>query len=76
MKKNPTVTRDGIVYEYILSQAEYDETLRDQAKLYALEAHGVDNWCGYDDALEDSSQDEIQKTIEDSAGYTGHGLND
>lgn len=31
---------------------EYIKSLEKKAeKLDALEAHGVDNWCGYDDAV-------------------------
>lgn len=29
-----------------------EELLRDQRKLHALEAAGVDNWCGYPEAME------------------------
>lgn len=29
------------------------ELLQDAKKLYALEAHGVDNWDGYDFAMDD-----------------------
>ena len=31
---------------------EYEELLRAQKLLEALQAAGVDNWVGYDDALE------------------------
>jgi len=34
-----------------ITKAEYDELLKDQKKLVALEGAGVDNWCGYDDAM-------------------------
>ncbi|WP_422023399.1 hypothetical protein [Pyruvatibacter mobilis] len=36
-----------------IPREEYEELLADQALLYALRAHGVDNWEGYDDAMED-----------------------
>lgn len=35
-----------------ITKKEYDELVADQRKLDALEAAGVDNWCGYDLALE------------------------
>lgn len=35
-----------------ISQAEYDELLKDQAFLECLQGTGVDNWDGYDFALE------------------------
>lgn len=35
-----------------ISRAEYEQLLADQAKLHALEGAGVDNWTGYDDAME------------------------
>ena len=34
-----------------LTKAEYDKMQRDLAKLYALEAGGVDNWEWYDESL-------------------------
>lgn len=30
----------------------YDELIKDQELLRALQAHGVDNWEGHDDAIE------------------------
>ncbi len=35
-----------------ISRAEYEQLLAAQAKLHALEGAGVDNWTGYDDAME------------------------
>ena len=35
-----------------ISKAEYDELLKDSELLSCLEACGVDNWCGWDDAIE------------------------
>lgn len=35
-----------------IPESEYDELVRDQKKLYALEGGGVDNWEGYDDSME------------------------
>lgn len=38
--------------EVTISRKEYDQLRAAQAKLDALEAAGVDNWSGYDDAME------------------------
>lgn len=35
-----------------ISKAEYESLLKDSEKLSALEAAGVDNWEGYDSAME------------------------
>lgn len=35
-----------------ISRDEYDQLLADQAKLRALEAMGVDNWSGYEQAMQ------------------------
>lgn len=35
-----------------ISQEEYDELIKAQEWLFALEAAGVDNWDGYEEALE------------------------
>lgn len=37
---------------------EYNELLEDSAKFNALEAYGVDNWCGYGDAMQSLLEDE------------------
>lgn len=39
--------------EVKLTKSEYDKMQRELAKLYALEAGGVDNWEWYDESLED-----------------------
>lgn len=36
---------------WTLTHAEYQELVRDQRELNALEAGGVDNWEGYSDAM-------------------------
>lgn len=43
MSENETVT---------ISKERYKELLKDESWLAALEAAGVDNWCGYDEARE------------------------
>lgn len=35
-----------------ITKAEYDELLADQKILYALQGAGVDNWEGYDIAMQ------------------------
>ncbi len=35
-----------------LTKEAYEELLKDQRKLIALESAGVDNWQGYGDAME------------------------
>lgn len=35
-----------------ISQERYDELIRAESKLLALEGAGVDNWDGYDFAME------------------------
>lgn len=36
----------------IITKKEYDRLIKDQEKLYALEAAGVDNWEGYNIAID------------------------
>ena len=38
--------------EVTITRKEYDRLLEAEAKLIALEAAGVDNWSGYDDAMQ------------------------
>jgi len=44
----------GVVMEetVTIAREDYEVLLRDSAKLYALENAGVDNWDGYEDAVE------------------------
>lgn len=35
-----------------ITKQEYERLLRDSEELGCLEACGVDNWCGYGDAME------------------------
>lgn len=44
--------RPAPVETITITRAEYDQLLADQRLLHALQAAGVDNWNGYDDALE------------------------
>ncbi len=39
-------------------RSEYDELKQDQRLLYALQGAGVDNWEGYDFAMEDMRWDD------------------
>ena len=43
-----------------ISASEYKQLLKAQAKLDALEGAGVDNWQGYDDAM-DLYRDEMAR---------------
>ena len=43
---------DDILETIVLSTKEYKRLLEDSKLLAALEAAGVDNWDGYEDALE------------------------
>jgi hypothetical protein len=38
--------------EVTISRERYNELLRQEAFLVALESAGVDNWCGYGEAQE------------------------
>lgn len=35
-----------------ITEEEYKELKHNALKLSALESFGVDNWCGYDDAMQ------------------------
>jgi hypothetical protein len=35
-----------------ITKEEYDSLIECSDKLHALECSGVDNWCGYGDAME------------------------
>lgn len=41
-----------------ISKAEYQQLLDDSNFLNKLYAHGVDNWSGFDDAVDDFEEDE------------------
>ncbi len=44
--------QNGVIEETVtISRAEYDRLIKAEAKLQALEAFGVDNWDGYDEAM-------------------------
>lgn len=42
---------ETLANEITISQREYDQLVKDSETLQALEQCGVDNWCGYDEAL-------------------------
>lgn len=42
----------------VISKEEYDELVESDRKLNALENWGVDNWCGYDDAMSSLNDEE------------------
>lgn len=49
ISKSDTVTMPRDAWNDVNAYIEFLEGRL--AKLDALEAHGVDNWCGYDDAV-------------------------
>lgn len=52
-----------------IPKAKYDELIRNQEELIALEQGGVDNWVGYDDALERLRRDrELKEKREELIG--------
>ena len=53
--------------KYILTETELRDLLQDQKRLEALEAYGVNNWYGYEEAMND---EEYEVTYNDLAGYT------
>lgn len=48
--------------EITISLELYEELLAAQEKLYALEAFGVDNWGGYEDAMSSLDEPEDEET--------------
>lgn len=48
-----------------ITRKEYDELIHDQMKLIALESAGVDNWCGWDDAMEILEEMENKEAFEE-----------
>jgi hypothetical protein len=42
-----------------IPKSEYDQLIRDQAFLQALQGAGVDNWDGYSYAIEMLEEDEL-----------------
>jgi hypothetical protein len=40
-----------------IAKDEYESLLKDSSKLSALEAWGVDNWCGYEEAMRSLRED-------------------
>ena len=53
--------------KYILTESELRLLLQDQKCLEALQAYGVDNWEGYEEAIND---EEYAVTDDDLAEYT------
>ena len=43
----------GDLETVIITKFQYEQFLKDQEFLRLLRKHGVDNWMGYDDALEE-----------------------
>lgn len=38
-----------------ITKTEYENLKKDSCKLACLDNYGVDNWCGYSDAMEEYS---------------------
>lgn len=57
--------------KYVLTESELQTLLQDHKRLEALEAYGVDNWYGYEDAMND---EEYEITDEDFAKYPRIGI--
>ncbi|QFG06670.1 host RecBCD nuclease inhibitor [Proteus phage Myduc] len=41
-----------------ITKERYEELLQAEDKLNALECAGVDNWCGYDEAMDALEEEE------------------
>ncbi len=50
-----------------ISESRYKELLAAEAKLDALEGHGVDNWEGYDDAMAQFWENEEEEEDEEDS---------
>ena len=50
---------------FLVTREEFESLIRAEQKLNALECMGVDNWVGYDDAM-DFDIDEAVKEVMDS----------
>lgn len=59
--------------KYILTESELGLLLQDQKCLEALQAYGVDNWEGYEEAIND---EEYEVTDDDFADYTRIGMDE
>jgi hypothetical protein len=57
--------------KYILTEAELRLLLQDQKCLEALQAYGVDNWDGYEEAIND---EEYTVTAADFEDYNRIGI--
>lgn len=52
-----------------ISKSIYDELVLRGFKLQCLENHGVDNWCGYDDAMQEyRGEEDEDESYEDIYG--------
>lgn len=49
---DPFRNQDNITETITISKLEYNRLLEHSNKLSALESYGVDNWQGYDDAMQ------------------------
>ena len=49
----------------LISKAEYESLQEDSLRLSYLEGYGVDNWCGYGDAMDDFYADLTDEDVDD-----------
>ena len=42
----------------VISRKRFDELIKEEAILYALKDYGVDNWQGYDEAMDKLRKEE------------------
>ena len=56
-----------------ITREEYDELTKAADKLDALESMGVDNWDGYDDAMDKYRANRSARLADDAAGEVGNG---
>ena len=50
--------KDDSIETVTISKKDYEELRRDSVMLSALEEFGVDNWQGYEDAMESINDDD------------------
>lgn len=49
---------DDMLETVTISKIEYDQLIEDSKLLCALQSHGVDNWEGWDDVMEEMYGDD------------------
>lgn len=59
----PVTFFTGPVESVIITKREHDSYIKDALKLQYLECWGVDNWSGYDEAMQELRQDEAGEGV-------------